>query len=253
MFFCWKYVSCLGISCQPALYKSFKGFQLFFTQPLSLMKILKMKKYVLSVVILFATITAVAQARTATADYNKTVQPAVEIEIPFEEKTVMKSLVEKMEKKGYKGKENKGYTVFRGVTMSELGTGTYDVYFKAERKSRKEKDVTILSMLVADGFEKFISETDNAILYEKMKSFVNSHTENATAYDLELQIKEQQDAADKATKKYNNSVEDGHDLVKKKEKLEKEITENIQKQADLKAESEKQAQILETLKGKRKQ
>lgn len=212
-----------------------------------------MKKILLAAVILFVTITASAQARTATADYNKTMQPAVEIEIPFEEKTVMKSLVEKMEKKGYKGKENKGYMVFKGVTMSELGSGTYDLYFKAERKSRKEKDITILTMLVANGFEKFVSETDDTILYNKMKDFLNAHTEQATAYDLELQIKEQQESTDKAAKKYTNSVEDGQDLVKKKEKLEKEIAENIQKQAELKAESEKQVQILDTLKAKRKQ
>ncbi len=212
-----------------------------------------MKRILLAAVILFTTITAGAQARTATADYNKTMQPAVEIEIPFEEKTVMKSLVEKMEKKGYKGKENKGYMVFKGVTMPELGAGTYDLYFKTERKSRKEKDVTIFTMLVSNGYEKFISEVDNAELHEKMKSFVSAHTEQATAYDLELQIKEQQEATDKAAKKYNNSVEDGQDLVKKKEKIEKEIVENTQKQAELKAESEKQAQILETLKAKRKQ
>lgn len=212
-----------------------------------------MKKILLAAVVLFVTLTASAQARTATADYNKTMQPAVEIEIPFEEKTVMKSLTEKMEKKGYKGKENKGYMVYKGVTMSELGSGTYDLYFKAERKSRKEKDITILTMLVANGFEKFVSETDDTALYNKMMNFLNAHTEQATAYDLELQIKEQQESTEKAAKKYTNSVEDGQDLVKKKEKLEKEIAENIQKQAELKAESEKQVQILDTLKAKRKQ
>jgi hypothetical protein len=212
-----------------------------------------MKKMIFSAIILFATISAFAQARTATADYNKTMQPAVEIEIPFEEKTVIKSLVEKIEKKGYKGKENNGYMVFKGVTMPELGAGTYDLYFKAERKSRKEKNITILTMLSSSGYEKFLSETENAELYNKMKDFLNAQTDNATAYDLELQIKEQQDATDKSAKKYTNSVEDGQDLVKKKEKLEKEIAENIQKQAELKAESEKQLQILETLKTKRKQ
>ncbi|MES2849036.1 MAG: hypothetical protein V4685_08270 [Bacteroidota bacterium] len=212
-----------------------------------------MKKLLLSAAISFITITAFSQARTATADYNKTMQPAVEIEIPFEEKTVMKSLVEKMEKKGYKGKESKDYMVFKGVTMSELGTGTYDLYFKADRKSRKEKDITVLTMLVSGGYEKFISEADDSELHSKMKTFLDKHTEQATAYDLELQIKEQTEAVEKAAKKYTNSVEDGEDLVKKKEKLEKEIVDNTQKQADMKAESEKQVQILETLKAKRKQ
>ena len=212
-----------------------------------------MKKILLSAVIFFIATTAFAQARTATAEYNKTMQPAIEIEIPFEEKTVMKSMIEKMEKKGYKGKESKDYMVFKGVTMSELGTGTYDLYFKTDRKSRKEKDVSILTMMVSSGYDKFISESDNGELYNNMKTFLNNHTEQATAYDLELQVKEQEEATQKASKKYNNAVEDGQDLVKKKEKIEKEIVENTQKQAELKAESEKQVQILETLKAKRKQ
>ncbi len=212
-----------------------------------------MKKVLLSAAIFFVTATAFAQARTATADYNKAIQPAIEIEIPFEEKTVIKSLVEKMEKRGYKGKESKDYTVFKGVNMSELGTATYDVYFKADKKSRKEKDITILTMLISGGYEKFIGEGDEPGLFNNAKSFLNNHMETAVAYDLELQVKEQEEAVQKATKKYNNSVEDGQDLVKKKEKIEKEIVENTQKQADMKSESEKQLQILETLKAKRKQ
>ena len=212
-----------------------------------------MKKILLSAVIFFMATTAFAQARTATAEYNKTMQPAIEIEIPFEEKTVMKSLIEKMEKKGYKGKESKDYMVFKGVTMSELGAGSYDLYFKTGRKSRKEKDISILTMLLSKGNDTFINETDEAALYSNAKSFLNNHIDNATAYDLELQIKEQTDATEKADKKYSNLVEDGHDLVKKKEKIEKEIVENTKKQADQKSEAEKQRQILTTLMAKRKQ
>lgn len=212
-----------------------------------------MKQLFLSVVVTIIALSAIGQARTATAEYNKTVQPAIEIEIPFEEKTVMKSMVEKMEKKGYRGKENKDYMVFKGVTMSELGNGTYDIYFKAERKSRKEKEISILVMLISIGYEKFLGETDDATLFNNARDFLNKHTESAVAYDLELQVKEQTETTEKAAKKYNNAVEDGEDLVKKKEKIEKEIEENKQKQAELKTESEKQVQILETLKAKRKQ
>lgn len=212
-----------------------------------------MKKIFLSAAIFFITATAFAQARTATAEYNKVMEPAVETEIPFEEKTVMKSLIEKMENKGYKGKESKGYTIFRGVNMPEIGPGTYDFYFKTDRKSRKEKDITILTMLVSTGNEKFIGETDDSSVFTNAKNFLDKHNESATAYDLELQIKDQQEASDKAAKKYNNLVEDGQDLVKKKEKLEKEIVDNTKKQADQKAESEKQRQILTTLMAKRKQ
>jgi len=211
-----------------------------------------MKKFLFLAVILFAAPGVFAQARQATADYNKTMQPATEIEIPFPEKTVMKSLVEKMESRGYKGKDTKGYTVFKGVSMAEIGPGSYDLYFKTDRK-KKEKDVTILTMLVSTGAEKFISEADNLTVLNNSKSFLNSHTEQATAYDLELQIKEQEEATAKAERKFKNLVEDGEDLVKKKERLEKEIEENIKKQAEQKAEAEKQLQIFNTLKARRKQ
>jgi NADH dehydrogenase/NADH:ubiquinone oxidoreductase subunit G len=211
-----------------------------------------MKKFFfLSAIICFAT-GAFSQARQATADYNKTMQPAVETEIPFSEKTVMKSLVEKMEKKGYKGKDVKGYTVFRGVNMAEIGPDTYDLYFKTDRK-KKEKDVTILTMLVSTGSDKFISESDNSTVLDNAKSFLNNHTESATAYDLELQVKDQDEATAKAEKKYKNLVEDGQDLVKKKERIEKDIEDNIKKQEAQKAEVEKQTQIFTTLKAKRKQ
>lgn len=212
-----------------------------------------MKKIFLAATISFFSITGFAQARIATAEYNKTMQPGIEVDVPFEEKTVMKSLVDKLEKKGYRGKENKGYTIFKGVTMSELGPGSYDLYFKTDRKSRKEKDASVLTMLISKGGDTFVGESDDAALYTGAKSFLNSHIVTATAYDLELQIQEQTEITEKANKKYDNLVDDGKDLVKKKEKVEKDIEENLKKQEDQKAEVEKQRQILNTLTGKRRQ
>ncbi len=212
-----------------------------------------MKKLFLLSAILFLAMGAFAQAHLATADYQKTMQPAVEIEMPFPEKTVMKSVIDKIEKKGYKAKETKGYTVFKGVMMPEIGPDAYDLYFKTDRKSRKEKDITILTMMVSSGYEKFIGDSTNSAVIENAKTFLNGHIEATVAYDLELQIKDQEEVTAKADKKMANLVEDGQDLVKKKEKIEREIEDNKRKQADQKAEAEKQAQIFSTLRAKRKQ
>jgi hypothetical protein len=211
-----------------------------------------MKKFVLSFTILFSCMITFAQARLATADYNKTMQPAVEIEIPFPEKTVMKSLVEKMEKKGYKGKDSKGFMVFKGVSMSEIGPDTYDLYFNTDHK-RKEKETTILTMMISTGSEKFIGDSTNSRVIDNSKSFLNNQIAIAEAYDLELQIADQEETSNKANKRLANLVEDGEDLVKKKEKTEKDIEENRKKQIEQKAEAEKQVQIFNTLRGKRKQ
>ncbi len=227
--------------------------QLFFTICIFRKKFISMKKLFLVSVILFLATGVFAQAHLATADYQKTMQPAVEIEIPFPEKTVMKSIVDKMEKKGYKGKESKGYTVFKGVLVPEIGPDTYDLYFKTDRKSRKEKDATILTMMLSLGYEKFIGDSTNSPVIENAKTYLNTQTQSAAAFDLELQIKDQEEATTKADKKFTNLVQDGQDLQKKKERIEKDIEENKRKQAEQKAEAEKQAQIFSTLKGKRKQ
>jgi hypothetical protein len=48
-------------------------------------------------------------------------------------------------------------------------------------------------------------------------------------------------------------VEDGESLEKKRKNIEKDIEDNKKNQANQKSETEKQRQILDTLRGKRKQ
>ena len=212
-----------------------------------------MKKLYLLVVIVFCSSYCFSQSRLTTAEFQKVMEPATEIEVPFAEKTVMKTIVDMMEKKGYKGKDTRGYYTFKGVVLPELGTNSYDLYFKTERKSRKEKDNTILTLLVSGGYEKFIGDSAGSALMTNVKIFLNKQIDASAAYDLEMQITEQDEITQNAQKKYTSLTEDGVNLQKKKEKLEKEIQENIKKQADQKTEAEKQAQIFNMLRGKRKQ
>jgi hypothetical protein len=107
--------------------------------------------------------------------------------------------------------------------------------------------------LVSSGYEKFIGDSTGSDLIGNVKAFLNKQIDASAAYDLEMQITEQDEITQSAAKKLASLTEDGVSLQKKKEKLEKEIQENIKKQADQKAESEKQTQIFNTLKGKRKQ
>jgi hypothetical protein len=192
------------------------------------------------------------QAKLATAEYQKSMQPALEIEVPFSQKTILNAIEDKFIKMGYKGKDTKGYLTFKGVVLPEFGVDTYDLYFSAERKSKKEKDFSIVTMMISSGYEKFIGDTTNAIVLDKAKGWLNNLTPLTAAYDLELQITDQDDVTKKAEKKLNGLIEDAQDLAKKKAKIEKEIADNTTDQANQKAELEKQQQVLQTLKGKRK-
>ena len=212
-----------------------------------------MRKSVLLAASIFISVASFAQARSVTAEYQKINQPAIEIEIPFPEKTVAKSFVDYFEHLGYKGKETKGYYTFKEVRLPKISPGIYDIYFKTDRKSRREKDKTILTFLISTGYEKFLSGPENDSVINNAKQFLNEQQINVASFDLEMQISAQDEITKKEDKKLANFTEDGIDLVKKKERIESDIQNNIKKKAAQKAELEKQMLIFETLKNKRKQ
>lgn len=212
-----------------------------------------MKKIVLLGIAFVLYTAAIAQARLVTSEYQKTPQPGIEYDVPFPEKTVSKAIDDYFEKLGYKGKDTKGFLTFKGVRMPELGPDTYDLYFKTDRKSKKEKDATTVTLLISSGYEKFIGDTTNATLIGNGKTYLEGLTDKVAAYDLSEQIADQDGVVKKASNNLNNAISTGEDLQKKKSKIENDIEENLKKQATLKAESEKQQLILQTLKDKRKQ
>lgn len=211
-------------------------------------------KYVLPVIafILFS-VAAQAQSTTATVEYLKVNRPAVVNDIPFPEKTIRDAIDNKMEQLGYKGKESKGFMVYKGVRLAELGSESYDLYFMADRVSRKNKENSTLTLMVSKGFDSFVADSTDATLISNAKKYLDSIKLMIASYDLELQITAQEDAVKKSDKKYNNMVDEGESLEKKRKNIEQDIANNKKDQENQKVEIEKQRQILETLRGKRKQ
>ena len=202
------------------------------------------------IVVLYATSTA--QSRTATVEYQKINRQSVVNEIPFPEKTIRDAINEKMEQMGYKGKDSKGFTVYKGVRISDLGNDSYDLYFMADRKSRKEKENSTLTLMISKGFDDFASDSSDDRLIKNAKGYLDSIVNIIAAYDLEQQIIAQEDAVKKADKRYTSFIDDGQNLEKKRKNIEQDIEDNKKNQTGQQAEIEKQKQILDTLRGKRK-
>jgi hypothetical protein len=210
-------------------------------------------RYILSFifsVVLF--ITTTAQSRNSTIEYQKINRQAVVNEIPFPEKTIRDAIDDKMQQLGYKGKDSKGFTVYKGVRNADLGNDSYDLYFMADRKSRKEKENSTLTLMISKGFDNFASDSSDERLMKNAKGYLDSIVNMIAAYDLEQQIIAQEDAVKKADKKYSNLIDDGQSLEKKRKNIEQDIEDNKKNQASQQSEIEKQKQILETLRGKRK-
>ncbi len=211
------------------------------------------KNMMLLIVAAVSCSTSFAQARLATAEYQKTNQPAVAADIPFTEKTVNKAIEDQLQKLGYRGKDTKGYVTYKGVHLPALGPDSYDLYFKTDRKSKKEKDATTVTLMISNGYEKFIGDTTNSQVITNAKNYLDSLTAKVAAYDLEQQIADQDGLAKKSSKKLAGIIDDGQSLQKKKAKLENEISNNLKDQESQKIAADKEQQILQTLMGKRKQ
>jgi len=212
-----------------------------------------LKNTMLLVVAAISCSTSFAQARLATAEYQKTNQPAVAADIPFPEKMVSKAIEEHLEKLGYRGKDTKGYVTYKGVHLPALGPDSYDLYFKTARKSKKEKDATTVTLMISSGYDKFIGDTTNSQVITNAKNYLDSLTAKVAAYDLEQQISEEDLLAKKSFKKLAGIIDDGQGLQKKKATLDNEIANNLKEEESQKLAANKEQQILQTLMGKRKQ
>lgn len=212
-----------------------------------------MKKLAAFLLICCMYITTNAQSTIEKVNYQKAEHEAIVNEIPFPEKTIMNAIDNKMQQLGYKGKSSKGFTVYKAVRLTQLGGGEYDLYFSADRKSRRNKDNSTLTMLVSTGNDVFATSNDNASLMDNAKHYMDGITDMIAAYDLDQQVAAQIEVVDKATKKYNSLVDDGKSLEKKKKDIEKDIENNNKDQENQLKEIESLKTALEALKGKVKQ
>ena len=163
-----------------------------------------MKYIVTSLLSLVLFVAVSAQSHIATIEYAKVNRQVVVNDMPFPEKTVRDAIDNKMGQMGYKGKDAKGFPVYRGVRLPALGTELYDLYFSADRKSRKDKDNASLTLIISKGFDNFVADSTDAKLMGNAKAYLDSIKLMIAAYDLEQQIIAQEDAVKKADKKYNN-------------------------------------------------
>lgn len=212
-----------------------------------------MKKIIFTSVtfLLFISVT-ISQSRYVFIDFKDVQRPAIQNDYSYPEKTVSDAIDDKLTKMGYKSKDVKGYTVYRNVVMPEIGSQPYDYYFKIDRRTKRDKENTTVSMLVSTGNEIFVSDSSDSRTMDNARTFLNNLMPTLAAYDLQLQIKNQSDVVSKAEKKYKSLQNDADDLQKKKKRIEQQIEDNLKDQKNQQAEIEKQRQIYESLHSRQK-
>jgi hypothetical protein len=213
-----------------------------------------MKRIILSFCTPLIAVIVYGQAHGGTVEFKRNKQPAAVIEFAYAPDVVTAAMNDHLSKKGKsKANDMKGFTTYRNTQQVAIDSVNADLYFKMERKSRKEKEVTVVSLLLtmpmAGGTAaKNVSHLD----MEQAKAYLNGLVPAIEAYGLEAQIKELNDAVAKAESKYSGLVKVGQDLEKRRENIDKNIRENKNQQQSQMNEVENQKQKLADMVRRRK-
>ncbi|HSC36485.1 MAG TPA: hypothetical protein VLD19_01390 [Chitinophagaceae bacterium] len=213
-----------------------------------------MKRTISSFCMLFIAGMIYGQAQEGTVEYQKNQQPAAVIELAYTPDIVNAAMNDYLSKKGKsRGTDLKGFTTFRNTQLVQADSVNADLYFKVERKSRKEKEVSVVSLLLTAPKEGTgVPDNKHYLNMEDAKAYLNGLALAIEAYGLESQIKMQNEAVIKAESKYKSLADDGIDLQKKKESYEKKIEDNKRDQQAQLAEVENQKQKLAAWVNRRK-
>ncbi len=205
------------------------------------------------IVALLTTAFAIAQApMPTTAEYNGQKYPCYIMEYNLPPDETKDVIVNKLKSEGYNADKSKGYLVYRNTRLKDLNPDEpQDVLFKIDRKSRKEKDKSIVTMITAKSGtipeDKVKGAKTVAAIESSANSveFINSFQNNINLSAYNLAISNQQEVVDKAEKKLKELQDDQSKMEKKIKNLQDDLAKNKTDQQNQTEEIAKQKTVLE--------
>jgi hypothetical protein len=217
-----------------------------------------MKPVLLSLVFFAVMSNVTAQAFEDRIEYNKEKHACLAIEFKYPPQAVENAIVNKLNKLGFKGKEekgllnkDKGFRVYKNSLITDISVSRYDYVINVDRKSRRADDEAVLYLLIMKDDVNALSRLNTEELGNAKKFLINLHPDIEEAH-LEIQILDQEELLGKAEKKLRSLETDKEDMEKKIQKLQAEIKDNEGEQEKQKAEIGNQSKALDALKAKRK-
>jgi hypothetical protein len=195
-----------------------------------------------------------------TVEYNGQKYPCYITEYNLPPDETKNVIVNKLKSEGYNADKSKGFLVYRNIRLKDLNPDeSQDVFFKIERKSRKEKDKSIVTMITAKAGlipedkvkgAKMVADIEpSANSVEFIKSFQNDI--NMATYNLA--VSNQEDEVAKAEKKFKNLQDDQVKLEKKIKDYQDDLAKNKADQVKQTNEIAKQKSILDEKKAAKPQ
>src|SRR5258708_40125997 len=109
-----------------------------------------MKRIYLLITAFAISILSFSQSHEGKIEYDKKKQDAIVIDYNYPEQAVENAIILRMERMGYKVKEekgifnkDKGFLVFKNAYVIDISNDRMDYIINVERKSRKESDESV--------------------------------------------------------------------------------------------------------------
>ena len=219
-----------------------------------------MKKLFLVAVSILLMTASFSQSTPTSVTYNKSTRPALTLALPYSQEIAEGTIVQKLKEIGYnpetKGalfwKKNKvdGYYVFKNVELRNTNKQLVDLYFKVKPKSRKEKDQSVIYLLIGQGEERFISSESGPLVFGEATQFLNGFTSHSASFKLNVDIQAQEAAVKSAETKYSRLQEEEKTALKKIKDLEETLKNNRLSQENQLKLIEQEKRKLEEIKAK---
>jgi len=178
--------------------------------------------------------------------------PAMTVEVYQNTNTTETAIKEYFEKLGFFAKPQKGILSYKNIKLSDIDDDPYDVLIKVDRRSKQEKDASIVYFSMAKNYDQYIKKSSDAKLLKRAETFINEFKLLANEKALQIEIKNQQDKTKNAEKKLKELNEEKESMEQKIIKLTQQKEEKIKDIQKQEQEVDNQKKALENLLGKKK-
>jgi peptidoglycan hydrolase CwlO-like protein len=208
---------------------------------------------ILSIVCFSQSAKAQVVATEGKVEHTKGDKIAAVIELPYPVEEVEQAIADHFSKKGGKSDNSKGFQIFRSMKLNDSDGEVNDLHFKVERKSRKEKDISVVYLLVGRPSENVgVRSSSDRHKIDEAKAFLNQLTPSVEAHHLDIQIGSQEGTLTKALKKQQNLADDNKDLQEKIKSLQTKLDQNRSDSAKQADEVIRQQGTLDAMKARKK-
>ena len=200
-----------------------------------------------------------------TVEHQKTALAAKVFEFRYPAKDLANAIGRYFQDRGGKLSKVKGLTVVSGIRLHDSDDEAYDIYYQIKGKGSGKNALSTLSVILAEPGEDILARGQATegeavagaafpAVYESRgaEGFFRDLGVYVGDYDYSQLTASHEKALRKAESRYESLVNKGRSLERKRQSIERQITDNIEQQREQAREVDRLALLLDQIRAKRR-